>query len=184
MAGRATDALVSHLDVFPTLCALAGIDPPEWLEGVSLLPVLRDGTAAVRDEVFAEVTYHAAYDPMRCVRTDRYKFIRRYGDRDRPVVCNVDGSPSKSFLLENGGLQARRDREMLFDLWLDPLERENLAGLPECRDIRDGLAARLEDWMRRTADPLLPDGARVPKPAGARVNRQDCADPALPEYED
>ena len=31
--GKACDALVSHVDIFPTLCDFLGIDPPEWLEG-------------------------------------------------------------------------------------------------------------------------------------------------------
>ena len=34
--GKASDALVSHIDLFPTVCELAGIDPPEWLQGESL----------------------------------------------------------------------------------------------------------------------------------------------------
>jgi N-sulfoglucosamine sulfohydrolase len=35
--GRALDELVSHVDVFPTVCELAGIDPPPWLAGRSLV---------------------------------------------------------------------------------------------------------------------------------------------------
>lgn len=50
--------------------------------------------------VYGEVTYHGAYEPKRCVRTRRYKYIRRYGDYDTYVLPNVDPSPSKSFFLD------------------------------------------------------------------------------------
>ncbi len=39
--GRVVDALVQHLDVYPTLCELAGVDPPPGLHGRSLLPIVR-----------------------------------------------------------------------------------------------------------------------------------------------
>jgi arylsulfatase A-like enzyme len=41
--GRVIDALVSHLDLYPTICELAGLEPPQGLEGYSLVadPVLR-----------------------------------------------------------------------------------------------------------------------------------------------
>ncbi len=71
--GKVVDAMVSHVDVFPTICELAGLERPSWLQGQSMLP-LADGRAdSIHDEVFAEVNYHAAYEPLRAVRTCRYK---------------------------------------------------------------------------------------------------------------
>lgn len=78
--GKVVDALVSHLDVYPTLCDYAGLERPRWLEGSSMMPLLRGETKSIRDELFAEVNYHAAYEPKRCVRTERWKYIRNYGD--------------------------------------------------------------------------------------------------------
>jgi arylsulfatase A-like enzyme len=183
-AGSVTAALVSHLDVFPTLCDLIGLPPPPWLEGHSLVPLLEGRKKKVREAVFAEINYHAAYEPARCVRTERFKLIRRYGDRDLPVVCNVDGSLSKTRLLADGGLRTPQDREALYDLRLDPVERINLAADPAYRTVLASLSSRMDEWMRRTGDPLLPEGVRVPKPAGARINRQDCEDATLPEWEE
>ena len=131
-SGQVIDALVSHLDIYPTVCEIAGVPAPPWLEGVSLVPLL-DGTAAqVRDEIFAEVTYHAAYEPMRCVRTLRWKYIRYFDDYDLVVKPNIDDGHSKQFLLKHGLDEARHDpAEMLFDLVFDPTERNNLAGRAE-----------------------------------------------------
>ncbi len=78
--GRVFDAIVSHLDLFPTVCEVAGIDPPEWLEGLSLLPLVRGECDELHPEVFAELTYHAAYEPQRAVRTVRYKYARRFDE--------------------------------------------------------------------------------------------------------
>ena len=67
--GKVIDALISHLDIYPTLCDLAGVAHPAWLEGKSMLPIIRGEANEINDEVFAEVTYHAAYEPKRAVRT-------------------------------------------------------------------------------------------------------------------
>lgn len=40
--GKTTDALVELVDMYPTLCELAGLEPPKHLEGTSFAPVLAD----------------------------------------------------------------------------------------------------------------------------------------------
>lgn len=49
--GKVVDGLVSHVDVFPTLCELLGLARPPWLQGVSFLPLVRGETDQVRSEV-------------------------------------------------------------------------------------------------------------------------------------
>src|SRR6201999_1364564 len=49
--GRVSDALVSQVDLFPTICELAGIERPEWNRGTSLLPLTRRGAEEVNDAV-------------------------------------------------------------------------------------------------------------------------------------
>jgi N-sulfoglucosamine sulfohydrolase len=176
--GRVSNALVSHVDLFPTICELAGIDPPARLQGRSLLPVMRREVEEVNDAIFAEMTYHAAYEPMRAVRTARFKYIRRYGDRLRAVLANVDDSPTKDLLLAEGWGEVELPRESLHDLRFDPVEAHNLIDAPHCAEVADELRARLDAWMRDTADPLL-DGP-VPPPPGAELNSPDQVSPAEP----
>jgi N-sulfoglucosamine sulfohydrolase len=172
------DALVSHLDVYPTLCDLAGIEHPPFVQGRSLLPLAHREAAEIRDEIFAEATFHAAYEPQRCVRTPRYKYIRRYGDRATPVLPNTDDGPSKDLLLSLGWAGRRIPFEQLYDLAFDPNEAANLADDPEYADLRRDLSERLDRWMRETGDPLL-DGPVRP-PSGARVNLPDQVSPSEP----
>lgn len=165
--GDAEDALVSHEDLFPTICELAGLPAPEWLQGRSLVPLLRKETDRIRDEIFAEVTYHAGYEPMRCIRTDRYKYIKYFDDHAQYVPVNLDQSEIKRFVVDHGFLRGARPREMLFDLFLDPVERVNLAGDAAFQALKEELSGRLERWMIETNDPIMQ--GPVPLPAGGKV---------------
>ncbi len=176
--GRVSDALVSHVDLFPTLCDLLSIAPPPWLQGTSLMPLLRDGRRKVRDEVYSEVTYHAAYEPQRAVRTRQTKYIRRYDGRKTPVLPNCDDSPSKDLLLAHGWRQRPVPTEELYDLYYDPCEAHNLAGDPEYADMLDEMRDRLDRWMHATDDPLLAGHVRAPH--GARANDPDGLSPQEP----
>jgi N-sulfoglucosamine sulfohydrolase len=167
--GKVVDAMVSQVDLFPTLCELVGLPRPAWLQGRSLLPLVRREVDAVNDAVFAEMTFHAAYDPQRAVRTDRYKYIRRFDESwTRPVLPNIDDSPSKSLLLDHGWADREVPREELYDLVFDPNEARNLVGEPQYEPVLAELRERLERWMRETADPLL-DGPLQPPP-GTELN--------------
>jgi arylsulfatase A-like enzyme len=166
--GRVLDAPVSQLDLFPTVCELAGVGPPARLEGTSLLPLVRGEVTALHDQLFAEITYHAAYEPQRAIRTDRFKYIRRFGDHDGPVLANCDDGPAKDELIAHGWPAWEQDREQLYDLVADPNELHNLVDDPRVGDVADDLRARLTRWMEETGDPLL-DGP-VPLPPGAWAN--------------
>jgi arylsulfatase A-like enzyme len=181
MRGGVLDSLVSQVDIFPTICDFAGLDKPNGLQGVSLLPLFEGTTDKVREEIFAEVNYHAAYEPVRCIRTERYKLIRFYGNHNELIPANWDDGLSKSFLVENGYLGEIRDREMLFDLYLDPVERINHIGDNRYRDIYNDLSLRLEEWMRRTEDPLF--APKIPAPEGAIVNTRSCISPGEDSFE-
>jgi len=173
--GRVCDALVSHVDVFPTICDLLGIEQPAWIEGRSMMPLVRGEADEINEAIFSEVTYHAAYEPMRCVRTRRWKYIRRFEERTGPVLPNCDDSLSKTLWMENGWKDHAPAMEQLYDLVFDPNETNNLAGdrafagpLGEMRD-------RLDRHMAETDDPLL--AGPVPAPSGAKFSNPDGLSP-------
>jgi N-sulfoglucosamine sulfohydrolase len=167
--------------VFPTLCELAGIDRPDWLQGHSLLPLV-SGTEApgLRTEIFAELTYHAAYEPQRAIRTDRFKYVRRFDDFPTPVLPNCDDSPSKDAYLARGWAKRPVARESLHDLFFNPGEGRNLVGDPSYQPVLADLRARLQRWMEDTSDPLL-EGP-VAAPTGAQLNAQDQLSADEPTY--
>jgi N-sulfoglucosamine sulfohydrolase len=177
--GRVSDALVSQLDLFPTICALAGLERPPWVRGRSLMPLVRREVDEVNDAIFAEVTFHAAYEPQRAVRTRRFKYIRRFDNGHAgPVLANIDDSPSKDLLVEHGLAGRRVAEEELYDLVFDPSEAANRADDPAYADVLAELRARLEGWMVETDDPLL-HGPIAPAD-GAEINRPDQRSPDDP----
>jgi N-sulfoglucosamine sulfohydrolase len=166
--GKVIDAPVTHLDVYPTLCELAEVEKPDWLEGASLMPLVRGEVETLHEATFAETTYHAAYEPQRSIRTERWKYIRRFDDYPNPVLCNCDDGGSKDLWIEAGWGERVVARERLFDLILDPAEAQNLAEEPAHAAVLAEMRERLERWMRETDDPLL--GGPVAAPPGAVVN--------------
>ena len=179
--GHVCDAMVSHVDLFPTICDLIDMPEPDWLQGTSmmpLLPLVQGDALEINDQIFAEVTYHAAYEPQRALRTQRWKYIRRYGDRTTPVLPNCDDGLSKDVWLRHGWRDRPVAPEELYDLVFDPGERCNVAGNPSIAPVLEQMRGRLDDWMRATGDPLL-DGP-VLAPPGARVNDPHGLSPREP----
>ncbi len=173
--GKVCDAMISQIDLFPTLCDLLDIERPAWLQGKSFLPVIRGTAQEVNEEIFAEVNYHAAYEPKRAVRTARWKYIRHFDGRQHPNLPNCDDGFSKTLWLDNGWRERTVDAEQLFDLMFDPNERRNVAGDPAARTALADMRGRLDRWMQATGDPLL--RGPVKAPPGATANDPDGTSP-------
>jgi N-sulfoglucosamine sulfohydrolase len=176
--GQVCDELVSHIDLFPTICDLIGIDYPSWLQGTSILPLIQDETVRIHDAIFAEVTYHAAYEPMRAVRTQRWKYIRRFDHHLGPILPNCDDSPTKDVLMQHGWKERSWPFEQLYDLIFDPNEASNVANDLSAAVVLEEMRTRLDNWMRDTNDPLL-HGPVIPPP-GTELNDPDQLSPSYP----
>ena len=181
MGGIARDELVSQIDIFPTICEVAGIDPPSWLEGRSLVGLVNGSEPpGAHPEIFSELTYDAAYEPQRAIRTERFKYVRRFDEYPYPVLANCDDSPSKEAYLARGWATKPVTRERLHDLFFNPGEGRNSIDDPDYAEVAVDLRARLEAWMQRTGDPLL--NGPVPLPPGARSNAQDQVSASEPSF--
>ncbi|TFF98580.1 MAG: hypothetical protein EU541_06695, partial [Promethearchaeota archaeon] len=71
--GKKIGTLLSNLDLLPTLIDLVGGDVPDDIEGKSFLSILNGKKEKTRSEIYGEKTYHEIYDPMRTIRTERFK---------------------------------------------------------------------------------------------------------------
>lgn len=150
-----SDQLISQIDVFPTLCDLLNSQKPDWLQGKSFMNILNGEKSEINDAIYSEVTYHAAYEPQRCIRTKRYKYIKRFDTYGKYVLPNIDAGYSKSCYLQYGLQNQTVPREELYDLVLDPMEKNNLASNDQYSDIKKQLESSLLKWQTETNDPLL-----------------------------
>ncbi len=69
-SGEQRDALVYLLDIYPTLCDLLGIEPPDSVEGQSMVSCLLDDSASSRESL-----YLAYVDTIRGLTDGKYKLI-------------------------------------------------------------------------------------------------------------
>ncbi|MGI9355823.1 MAG: sulfatase family protein [Rhizobiaceae bacterium] len=128
--GQKTAALVSSIDVYPTLLELAGAEPPpEAVMGKSLLPLLKDPAAPHRETVFSECVGAGgeAGQGHRMARSDRWKLIL-----------------------------SDADEEFLFDQHNDPFELTNRRDDPKLTPVLDKLRGDLAAWMKAIGDRPYP----------------------------
>jgi iduronate 2-sulfatase len=121
-AGATSTALVESVDIYPTVCDLAGLPVPENLEGTSFAPVLKNPSSETKNAIFH--VYPRGSRLGRAVRTARYRLVewKRPGARPDRVVLE------------------------LYDYQTDPGETKNLADeQPEvAAELRKILAAEAE----------------------------------------
>jgi N-sulfoglucosamine sulfohydrolase len=167
--GSRTDAMVSWIDILPTLVELAGGSPPRDLDGRSFARVLRGETREHRDRIFSTHSGDGRMNvyPMRSVRTRDWKYILNLHPEFK-YTTHIDAAQDRDGVkywrtweaagqtnAAAGRIVERyhaRPKEELYDLRSDPLEQENLA-------VQNAHAARLkqcreevEQWMALQGD--------------------------------
>ncbi|HWL73354.1 MAG TPA: sulfatase/phosphatase domain-containing protein, partial [Burkholderiaceae bacterium] len=105
--GKRSDALCYLFDLFPTLCSLAGVAPPETIEGRDLSPVIRGDAEKVRDSIFG-----AYGEVQRMVRTPRWKLVR-YPQINRTQLFDLQRDPDESQDLAAMPEHQERIRELM-----------------------------------------------------------------------
>ncbi len=114
-AGKRTDALTEFIDIYPTLCDLAGIQKPAHLQGKSVTSLLVNPAAAHKE--FAISRFQSGDS----IRTDRYRYTE--------------------YRQQNGDITGR----MLYDHRRDPDENVNIVDNPENADLVAHLAQLLNE---------------------------------------
>lgn len=167
--GTRTKAMVSWIDILPTLVELGGGTPPADIDGRSFAAVLRGGKPEHRDRIFT--THSGDGDmniyPIRSVRTAQWKYIRNLHPEfyftthidlvkaeNRPDyfpswVERAKTDPWARSVVERYHL---RPAEELYDLSADPHELTNLAGDAAHAGQLAALRAELDAWMKEQGD--------------------------------
>ena len=122
--GHKTDALVEFVDIYPTLCELAGLPQPDHLEGISFAPLLDQPDRPWKSAAFSQ--YPHGRFTGRSIRVDRYRFTRWTPTKNRNEVAGLE----------------------LYDHQSDPAENVNVAGHPENAELVKQLSTQLDAGWR------------------------------------
>lgn len=160
--GKVVSELVPHIDLTPTLCDLTGATVPETVQGRSWRALL-DGEAYLpNQEFFPELTYHDYYDPMRGVRTERYKLLAFFSSAHSFMPPNQSWARRSSPLVPENPPTSYHPEFELYDLEQDPWEQDNLAEREDYREVKHDLMRRLRDHMIATEDPIMQGAVTSP----------------------
>jgi arylsulfatase A-like enzyme len=118
--GEARNALVESIDFLPTVCALAGLEMPNWVDGMNIEKVL-ESDEDIRDIAVTENPY------TKTLHTKKYKYTQYIPD------------------MQNG-----EDFGELYDIENDPWELRNLYFEPAHQDTVNDLRYKLYCWLVRT----------------------------------
>ena len=167
------DALVSTLDLLPTLLEATGQPRPEELPGASLLSFTNDQSPdGWRQYLYADGLGSTSlyFFPRRSVRSARYKLVHNmraseedpmytiYTDHKYPSV--ISGTTREEINQLDASLQAVYERWRkppyfeLYDLQKDPWEYNNLASDLVYQDKLEEMKTVLLEWQHATKDPL------------------------------
>ncbi len=126
------DALVSTIDIAPTLLHIAGISPSETVQGISFDTLLHNPSAPFRNYVFAEHNWHDYEAYERSVRTKDYLYIYN----GRPQLDNggpIDANQSAAARSLKEARQTNRLTALQKDIFLEPRKKEEFFVIAEDR---------------------------------------------------
>jgi arylsulfatase A-like enzyme len=168
-ANTKSDAMVSWIDIFPTLIDLVGGEVPEEIDGKSFAPVLKGNTDQHRDLIFATHTGDGEMNlyPIRSVRNKHYKYIRNiypdcyhttHSDLQRREGHGAFWDEWEALAINDLNAQTiikkyhQRPAVEFFDLTTDPTEKINLANNPDYKKQVKKMAKLLDAWMIEQGD--------------------------------
>jgi len=122
--GRSTQSLAELVDLYPTLADVCGLSAPDYLDGLSLRPVLDDPEASVKQAAFTQVRRRADGDGY-SIRTAQWRFT----------------------LWSDG-----QEGTQLYDMQADPHEMRNLAADPKYAGVVADLTRQIHDYQALHAE--------------------------------
>lgn len=180
IGGRIVNDLISFIDFAPTFLEVAGLHQHPQMHGNSLLPLLKSDRSGqidpLRKKVYLGRERHdlgsendASY-PVRCVRMDRYLYVRNFEPELWPAgnpetgFTNVDSSPTKDLIIQQHDegedyyynlAFGRHPEEELYDVQADPDCLHNLAHMTEYQQLKELLWNDLQEVLVNTGDPRM-----------------------------
>jgi N-sulfoglucosamine sulfohydrolase len=154
-------ALVSAIDVMPTVLDLAGIAPADSMQGKSFVSLFKNPAADFRTEIFAEQSDHGYVLNRRAVRNQQYLYVHNFAENKHN--CLLEAQPMGRELIKAfHEKKLNRDQlrcfnrkppvEKLYDMQADPFALHNLVDDPALAAVRDAMRHKLLQQAKNTED--------------------------------
>ncbi|WP_321996631.1 sulfatase [Draconibacterium orientale] len=167
--GQRTTAMVSWIDILPTLLDLTGSNIPENLDGKSFAKNLLGETDVFRNEIYTTHSGDGIFNvyPIRSIRTKRYKYIKNllpgcyhtnHSDLLRKDGAGAywdswdEASKTDKHAAEIISKYYQRPAEEFYDMQADPNEQNNLISNPYFQNEIKELRQKLAEWMLMQSD--------------------------------
>ena len=128
-AGK-TKKPTEFVDVFPTLCELAGVPIPKNLDGTSLVPILKDSSASVKD--YAVSQWPRGRTMGYAIRDGRYRYVEWFSNKNSTQPYDSSQIVGRE----------------LYDYEKDPLETKNLVDVPEYKAVVEKMNQRMKTFFK------------------------------------
>jgi arylsulfatase A-like enzyme len=138
--------LFGTIDIFPTLCGLAGIGIPDFCDGQDFSANIRNcpGICDPESQLLMHVAILKAM--KKAGNTPLPEFVRQYSDA--PFFRGVRGKRYTCTVNTDGEWQ-------LWDNLNDPLQQKNLIDDPAYADVTRAMHTELEHWLEKAELPFL-----------------------------
>lgn len=172
---QVSQALISHIDIMPTILDFLGLPIPETVQGSSLLPVFKGKQKKVanRNYIFGEHNSHGPdvkeHYPSRVVFDGRFYYIsnlmheksyllpadlreyKGWSNKSYEATVNAEQSHTMQYNLLRT-LEQGRPAQELYDMKNDPYQLVNLAGNGKFKGKLEEMETALIKWRKETGD--------------------------------
>ncbi len=144
--GDRGEQLASSIDIVPTMLSAAGVEIPDYMPGLDLMPSLKSGEPSPREQVLGEGFAHDVAN----VEKPEDSLLYRWIVKDQwKLLLTYDGAVNRY-----ASTHPRTEkRPQLYDLLTDPHEEKNLAS--ENPEVVKALAKEIRDWWPVTERKVL-----------------------------
>ena len=131
-SGRTSDVLFASIDIYPTVCGLAGVPIPKHCSGRDYSPLMRGDAKFQGPEMVFLVNEQGPSERMEA-NVPSYRGVRT---KTHTYAVQLDG------------------RWCLYDNDADPYQMKNLVKDPGSKELIDKLDAALRAWSKSVGDPF------------------------------
>ena len=124
--GFQTNTMIEYIDLYPTICEIAGIKPPNYIHGKSFVPVLRNPNLEHKKEIYSR------YQTLEVVQDHKFSYHEVLEHRTGKVLYN-----------------------MLFDMENDKKQYYNISKKPKFKNLVDSYSKKLKEMRDFSNRPII-----------------------------